>query len=207
VEKNATVAANIVSQNVIKKPPVTVDVMGVLIVGIFSLIIGHRFRALHSVIGLLFLTIITVMSNQALFTFYGLRVNLVYPLFTVVTEGICIVSYKYFVEEKRSREIRRMFSSYVSPKIVKELIENPEMASPGGIRKEVTVLFSDIKDFTSLAESKRPEEVVSILNEYFQVMIDAILRWDGTLDKFMGDEIMAFWGGRLSSSLTMQSLP
>lgn len=89
VGKNTTVAANIVSQNVIKKPPVTVDVMGVLIVGIFSLIIGHRFRALHSVIGLLFLTIITVMSNQALFTFYGLRVNLVYPLFTVVTEGIC----------------------------------------------------------------------------------------------------------------------
>jgi len=194
VEKNATVAANIMRQNFMKKAPLSLDVAGVLIVGIGAIIIGQRFRALQSIIALFLLTMITLISTQVLFTFHGLRVSLIYPLFAVMTEGIVIVSCKYLIEEKRAREIRRMFSSYVSPKIVKELIENPEMASPGGIRKTVTVLFSDIKDFTTLAENRRPEEAVSILNRYFQVMTDVVFKWDGTLDKFIGDKIMAFWG-------------
>jgi adenylate cyclase len=101
---------------------------------------------------------------------------------------------KYFFEEKKSREIRAMFSSYVSPKIVAELINNPEKAKLGGERKTVTILFADIIGFTSLSEQKQPEEVVEILNEYFKEMTDIIFRWDGTLDKFVGVEIMAFWG-------------
>jgi len=90
-----------------------------------------------------------------------------------------------------------MFSSYVSPKIVKELIENPDKARLGGERRVVTLLFSDIIGFTSLSERRQPEEVVSLLNEYFKEMADIIFRWDGTLDKFVGDEIMALWGAPL----------
>ena len=87
-----------------------------------------------------------------------------------------------------------MFSSYVTERIVNELIAHPEMAKLGGERREITVLFSDIRGFTPFSEKHEPEEVVAILNEYLRVMTDIIFSWEGTLDKFIGDAIVAFWG-------------
>jgi adenylate cyclase len=112
----------------------------------------------------------------------------------MITISVVVTTAKYLFEEKKAREIRAMFSSYVSPKIVEELINNPEKAKLGGERKDVTILFSDIIGFTTLSERKPPEEVIDLLNEYFKEMTDIIFKWDGTLDKFVGDEIMAFWG-------------
>jgi adenylate cyclase len=90
-----------------------------------------------------------------------------------------------------------MFSHYVSPKIVEELLKNPELAKLGGYRREITVLFSDVRGFTTFSEKRKPEEVVEHLNEYLHEMTNLIFKWDGTLDKFVGDEIMAFWGAPL----------
>src|SRR3989338_1109654 len=86
-----------------------------------------------------------------------------------------------------------MFSSYVTEKIVNELIKNPDMAKLGGERREITVLFSDVMGFTSFSEKHAPEEVVAILNEYLGEMTDIVLKWEGTLDKFIGDSILTFW--------------
>jgi adenylate cyclase len=123
--------------------------------------------------------------------------NFVYPFGNMVLISILFGTYQYFVEERRAKNLRSMFSSYVSPKVVNELINNPEMARLGGYRQEVTILFSDIAGFTSYSESREPEQVVTMLNEYFEIMTDIIFHWDGTLDKFVGDEIMAFWGAPL----------
>lgn len=90
--------------------------------------------------------------------------------------------------------IRSMFSSYVSPKVVEELLANPEKAKLGAQRKNVTILFADLVGFTGLAEKLDPEEVVALLNDFFNAMTDIIIKWDGTIDKIVGDEIMAFWG-------------
>jgi adenylate cyclase len=87
-----------------------------------------------------------------------------------------------------------MFSSYVTQTIVNELISNPDMARLGGEKREITVLFSDIRGFTTFSEQHSPEQVVATLNEYLGCMTDVILRWEGTLDKFIGDAIVVFWG-------------
>ncbi|GBD95910.1 MAG TPA: adenylate/guanylate cyclase domain-containing protein [Nitrospirae bacterium] len=194
VEKNATVAANILAGDYIKKTPDYLDLLVVLLTGFFAAFIGQKQKALYLSVLYICLAIVIVITNQALFTCYGIRINLIYPLLTVVSTGAFIISCGYFTEEKKAKEIRRMFSSYVTERVVNELIKNPDLARLGGERREVTVLFSDIMDFTKFSERHSPEEVVAMLNEYLGAMTEVIFKWDGTLDKFVGDEIVAFWG-------------
>jgi adenylate cyclase len=88
----------------------------------------------------------------------------------------------------------------VSKRIVDELIRDPSKAKLGGDRKEISVLFSDIRGFTSFSEKHQPEEVVTQLNEYLGAMTNIVFEYDGTLDKFVGDAVMAFWGAPLDQA-------
>jgi adenylate cyclase len=115
------------------------------------------------------------------------------PLNTTIFTFLTVTAYNYAFEERYARRIRAMFSSYVTQTIVNELINNPEMAKLGGEKREVTVLFSDVRGFTTFSEKHSPEEVVAILNEYLGAMTDIVLKWEGTLDKFIGDAIVVFW--------------
>ncbi len=103
------------------------------------------------------------------------------------------VAYKYFVEDRAKRQVKSLFSRYVSPVVVKELIEDPSKARLGGQRREMSVLFSDIRGFTTFSEARQPEEVIHQLNEYFTRMVELLFQHHGTLDKFVGDMIMGLF--------------
>jgi adenylate cyclase len=108
---------------------------------------------------------------------------------------LAIVAYRVVTEEKDKRRIKSMFGKYVSPAVVNEMLQHPPEL--GGVDKELTVFFSDIRGFTTLSESMSPQELVNHLNVYLTAMTDIILEYRGTLDKYVGDEIMCFWGAPL----------
>lgn len=90
--------------------------------------------------------------------------------------------------------VKAMFSQYVSTSLVNELIANPDKLRLGGEEKSLTILFSDIAGFTSFSEGKTPEEVVTFINQFLDEMSESVLEFNGTLDKYLGDSVMAFWG-------------
>ncbi len=95
--------------------------------------------------------------------------------------------------------MKNLFSKYVSKEVLEEILKNPSQVTLGGEEKEITVLFSDIRGFTSISEKTTPKELVRLLNKYFTAMTEQILKNGGVLDKYIGDAIMAFWGAPIEN--------
>ncbi|MCI0706433.1 MAG: CHASE2 domain-containing protein [Ignavibacteriae bacterium] len=121
-------------------------------------------------------------------------INIVNPSLAVVFSYVGTIVYQYLSERQQKALVKSMFSHYISPAVVNELIANPEKAALGGDKRELTAFFSDIASFTTISESLSPEALVVMLNEYLNDMTDIIIKHSGTLDKYEGDAIMAFWG-------------
>jgi adenylate cyclase len=102
--------------------------------------------------------------------------------------------FQFLAEQKEKRMIKGMFQHYLAKPLVDELIANPEKLKLGGDKKELTVFFSDIESFTSISEGLPPEKLLDNLNEYLSAMTDIVLEYDGMLDKYIGDAILAVWG-------------
>ncbi|MEW6440962.1 MAG: adenylate/guanylate cyclase domain-containing protein [bacterium] len=197
VEKNATVVANILQNRVAVRCPLALELLLILLIGVLVVWLGRKGKALQTVLVFSGLAFLVLAANQLVFSFWRVTCNLFYPLALVGAQGMLIISVRYLTEERKAREVRRIFSSYVTERVVNELIRNPGMTRLGGERRRITILFSDIRGFTTFSEAHAPEEVVAMLNEFLGAMTEVIFRWEGTLDKFVGDEIMAFWGSPL----------
>lgn len=163
------------------------------IIGSFVLLVApiHYFVWIFSVV--------LLALPAAAYGFYqtGFVMNVVYPEITWIFAGIAVLIYRNKTELRANREIKRAFAHYVSPVVVNELVKYPAALKLGGKREQISVLFSDIVGFTSFAEKLSPEDTVAVLNDYLTAMTEVVFGYNGTLDKYQGDAIMALFGAPL----------
>ncbi len=129
-----------------------------------------------------------------MFIHYSMWMQSTYLYAVIIFSFIATGLYQMRTEKKKKKEVESIFKRYVTSDVVEAILKNPNAMQLGGTRKEVTVLFCDIRGFTQLSEKLPPEEVIHLLNLYFSRFIKIIFKYHGTIDKFIGDCVMAFWG-------------
>jgi len=196
VEIHATVIDNILHENFIRRPGWTalIDMLAIIVLGMIMVPVLSRVRAVVGLVFTLVLAAVYVLINRYVFASYNLWLNLVYPTCSIVVVYVGITVFRYVTEEREKKKIRGTFQYYLSGPVIEEMLKDPSKLQLGGEKKDLTVLFSDIRGFTTISEKLSPEELVHLLNEYLTVMTDKVFEYGGLLDKYMGDAIMAVFG-------------
>lgn len=198
VEVHATLASNMLSNYFMVKDQryFQVGYFLLLALGLLSWVVYRYHPAVASFV--CFIAIAAVqLAAQKFFFDQGVVVPTFLPCLELITLLFTGILYRYFTEEKEKKFVRTAFSRYVSGAVVEELLKDQSKLQLGGQKKELTVMFSDLAGFTKLSEHLDAGFVTQLLNEYFTRMTEIILRNHGTLDKYMGDGIMCFWGAPL----------
>lgn len=192
VEIHANALNTILMNKFIHTVPFWVNLL--VLVGLVFLItfISSRVSTVWAFLAVILSVVVLFIGASILFDREALLLDFTTPAMASSFAFLSIIAYKAMTEEKDKRRIRSMFGTYVSPKVVDQILENPPEL--GGVDKELTVFFSDIRGFTTISESMTPQELVKVLNRYLTAMTDIVLEYEGTLDKYEGDAIMCFWG-------------
>lgn len=194
VEIHANAALNIVRNNMIMPVSTWASVTVGIIAGIVSGLIFLSFTSLGSAIFLLSSLLSLSAFSFFMFVQKYTRIPLTFLLFPQVSAYIASTIVKYSETWKEKRFITSAFTTYLSPGLMQRLLKDPKALKPGGESVEATVMFLDFEDFTSLSEKTPPDDLIRLLNDYLEGFTDIIFRWNGMVDKFIGDAVMAVWG-------------
>ncbi len=197
VEMQANILDNIINAHFLKQVSPTKIALIILFVG---LSIGAMFALVATSGAVAYAVAVLVSYNLACiwaFNTRGLIINMLAPTLTGLLIMVVMVTYKLTGEERRRQRVHHALSRFVPTQIVSQLVDEQALTTMQGQRRVVSVLFCDIRNFTVASERLAPEDTVSLLNRYFQLMHEVIWELGGTLDKFMGDGLMAFFNAPL----------
>jgi len=196
VEFHGVVSSNILQERYLIRDWRTTLIDLALIVGAPLLLIYLLALTRKIMLGLAIMATLVglvVATFYGLFTVYGYQIGFSYPIVSLLLAYLSAEAYRNLVMEKHSRFLQRAFSTYLSPLLVAEITRDPDKLKLGGEKRVITILFSDVRGFTTLSEQLTPEQLVTLLNRYLGPMSDIVLSEKGTLDKYIGDAIMAIY--------------
>ena len=194
-EIHANIIEMLLTGKSVTKPPLPVALAILAAMGLFTVFVSLRFKPLAAGLTLAGTAIVYFAAVCFIFDKALIWVELVRPLCVMLFTNIGILGYSYLAEERQKLWIKNMFQGYMSKDLVDRILANPDLLKMGGEKKEITVFFSDIKGFSSIAEKLgSPERLISLINEYLGAMSDVVLDHGGYISKYEGDAIMAFWG-------------
>jgi adenylate cyclase len=165
-----------------------------LAMGLTSVFISTYLGAAMAGIAEIVMTLSYLVYAQLLLLHEHEIVGVFVPVLVALATYTILGFYRYLTEGREKRQLRNVFEHYLHPEVIKAVVENPGQLRLGGERHRLTIMFTDIVDFTHRAEKADPEELVNLLNDYTTAMTDFVLESRGVVDKLMGDGMMAFWG-------------
>lgn len=200
VELHATVAANALERRFLRYDGTT-QMLEILCILLLPVLLGIALAFVPgTAAGLVVLGAFTGLFgliNYQAFSYWLRDMTLIYPLLGVGLTYLGSEAWRNLVVERKGRQLKKAFSNYVSPDLVKEIEKHPDKLVLGGEERQLSILFSDIRGFTTVSESLTPPELVTLLNEYLTPMTRIVLEEKGTLDKFIGDAVMALFNAPL----------
>ncbi len=200
VEVHANIISGMLDQNIKQKPPYVIgaEFILLLIVGLGMALQLPRLNPLKSLLATVAVLSLVLAANLAIFHIGNLVLPLASGLALISLLFALNMSYGYFVEARGKRQITGLFGQYIPPELVDEMAKNPDGFSMEGESREMTVLFTDVRGFTTISEGLDPKQLSQLMNEFLTPLTEVIYKHRGTVDKFMGDCIMAFWGAPLA---------
>ncbi|MBR0837631.1 adenylate/guanylate cyclase domain-containing protein [Bradyrhizobium manausense] len=197
VEIHAQVLESVLSGAVISQPnyALGVELLAAMIIGILVIIFTPNLGPVRLVLAGAMFAAILVGTSWFFYAQYRYLIDFTYPLLSTTAIYLTFI-FASFVREQRQRvQIRGMFAQYMSPELVEQLAQSPEKLKLGGEEREMTIMFSDVRGFTSISESYKhdPQGLITLMNRFLTPLTNVIRAHRGTIDKYMGDAIMAFW--------------
>jgi adenylate cyclase len=199
VEIHANMIAGMLDRNIKQKPPYVIgaEFLSLLIAGLTLALLLPLLNPMKSLLVTLAMLVLVLFTNLLVFHVGNLVLPLASGLMLILLLFALNMTYGYFVETRGKRQITGLFGQYVPPELVDEMARNPESFSMEGESREMTVLFTDVRGFTTISEGLDPKQLSQLMNEFLTPLTEVIYKHRGTVDKFMGDCIMAFWGAPL----------
>jgi adenylate cyclase len=201
VEIHAQVLESALTRAVLSQPYYgpAIEFLAALVLGILVIIFAPMFGPITLVIvGALFASLL-IGTSWYFYVHDRLLIDFTYPLLSTTAIYLTLIFTSFVREQAQRRQIRSAFGQYLSPALIEQLAQSPEKLKLGGEEREMTIMFSDVRGFTTISESFKhdPQGLTTLMNRFLTPLTNAILDRKGTIDKYMGDAIMAFWNAPL----------
>ncbi len=194
VEVHANIIQALLDDEFYQVAPRWAGIAIILLLTVLSYLLIERVKAKWGFLIFLGFIVVYFLGAWTVFSISRLSFPFFYPLLALIAVYVASVVSQYLRERKERGRVTGIFGRYVSKAVVQEILATKEEIKVGGVRKDVTLMFVDIRGFTPLSESMEPEDVINILNEYLDLGTQAVFAYEGTLDKFIGDGIMSIFG-------------
>lgn len=204
VEIHAQVLESLLSGAVISQPnyALGVELLAALIIGLLVIIFTPNLGPVRLVLAGAMFAAILVGVSWLFYAKYRYLIDFTYPLLSTTAIYLTLIFASFVREQRQRKEIRGIFAQYMSPVLVEQMAQSPEKVVLGGEEREMTIMFSDVRGFTTISESYKhdPQGLIALMNRFLTPLTDVIIEEKGYVDKYMGDAIMAFWNAPLDDA-------